>query len=44
MLHSDVTDLIRGDDDILVPDTAQWNGEPIPDPYNDFAERYLFAF
>ncbi|MGM9470340.1 hypothetical protein [Streptomyces murinus] len=44
MLHSDVADLIRGDDDILVPDTAQWNGEPIPDPCNDFAERYLFAF
>lgn len=26
------------------PDSAQWNGEPVEDPYNDFAERYLFAF
>lgn len=43
MLHSAVGDL-AGVDHESAPHTAQWNGEPIEDPYRDFPERYLFAF
>ncbi|MFJ9580941.1 hypothetical protein ACIRQF_31695 [Streptomyces sp. NPDC101191] len=44
MLHRDVADLLRADDALWAPETAQWNGEPVADPHNDFSERYLFAF
>ncbi|WP_051717795.1 hypothetical protein [Streptomyces megasporus] len=43
MLHTAVGDLVRTNQR-PAPHAAQWNGEPIEDPYNDFAERYLFAF
>ncbi|ALO05623.1 hypothetical protein AQF52_8084 [Streptomyces venezuelae] len=44
LLHHEVGDLINADPSIPAPQTAQWSGEPIADPYNNFADRYLFAF
>jgi hypothetical protein len=42
-LHRDVGELIRADLG-PVPEPAQWSGKPIEDPYNNFTDRYLFAF
>lgn len=44
LLHDAVGDLTTRTRRSPAPDTAQWNGESVEDPYNDFAERYLFAF
>ncbi|MFE0773331.1 hypothetical protein [Streptomyces sp. NPDC058861] len=44
LLRHEVGDLIHADPSIPVPEVAQWSGEPIGDPYNNFADRYLFAF
>ncbi|WP_405416446.1 hypothetical protein [Streptomyces rubiginosohelvolus] len=44
MLLRDVADLLRADDALWAPESAQWNGEPVADPHHDFPARYLFAF
>ncbi|MFI1203563.1 hypothetical protein ACH4VR_29725 [Streptomyces sp. NPDC020883] len=42
-LHGFLGELARADPR-CAPESAQWSGERIEDPYDDFAQRYLFAF